>query len=189
VTYLRVVGVVLTATAVAAVAACGATSSASPGAASSTRAGYQGSQAFQAYAECLRQHGVTLPAFPSARPGDGSARPRPSGSRSPGPRRSDGAFGGGGFPGGFGFGDQAPPGVDQETWTKAQQACASVRPSRSPRDNGAIVAYRNCLSEHGVSVDGGFGRLDPNDPKVAAALKACEVLRPSNLPTARPSGS
>jgi hypothetical protein len=36
-------------------------------------------------------------------------------------------------------------------------------------------------------MNGGFGGLNQNDPKVAAALKACEPLRPSEFPTARPS--
>jgi hypothetical protein len=91
-----------------------------------------------------------------------------------------------GAPGG-GFGDQAPPGVNQATWPKAQQACASLQPSQAARDNGAITAYRNCLADHGVTMNGGLGSLDQDDPKVAAALQACEPLRPSNVPTARPS--
>src|SRR5262245_9581427 len=72
---------------------------------------------FQAYTDCLRNNGVTLPtgfgqrspgAFPSGRP---SARP--SGS----PGAGGGGFGGGGF-GGGGFGNRAPDGVDQATWEK-----------------------------------------------------------------------
>jgi hypothetical protein len=34
----------------------------------------------------------------------------------------------------------------------------------------------------------GPGDLDSNDPKVAAALKACEVLRPTGRPTPSPTG-
>jgi hypothetical protein len=183
--YLRVAGLVLVVASAAVLSACGGKATGRTSPAPSAR------NAFAAYTSCLRDHGVNLPsANPSARP-RGSVRP----SRSPGPRPSDGnggggfGNGGGGFGGGFGgFGDQAPPGVDQDTWTKAMQACASVRPSQSARDNGAIAAYRNCLSDHGVSMQqGGFGNLDTNDPKVAAAVQACEPLRPSNLPTARPS--
>lgn len=65
---------------------------------------------------------------------------------------------GGGGPGGFdGFGDQAPEGVDQDTWQNAQQVCASVRPTGGPggpgggAGNPAFTAYLDCLSEHGVT--------------------------------------
>jgi hypothetical protein len=137
--------------------------------------------AFQAYMACLRDHGVNMPSrgprptvrpsdFPTVRP---TARPsvRPSGR------------------GGFGFGDQPPPGVDADTWNKAQQACASLRPSFGPggrRDNGANAAYRNCLADHGVTMQGRPDELNSADPKTAAALKACEALRPSARPGAQP---
>ena len=145
------------------------------------------------YASCLRDNGVNIPQlnrsgrpteFPSGRPTvRPSVRPdaRPSGGPDAGP---------GGFPGGGGFfGSTAPSGVDQQTWEKAQKACASLRPSGFPqggnRTNGALMAYRNCLSDHGVTVSGPIDELDSKDPKVAAALQACAVLRPS----ARPSNS
>jgi hypothetical protein len=186
---IRVAGLALALASVAALAvACGGKATGSAGPAPS------GQNAFQAYLTCLSQHGVTLPqGSPSARadrsPGPRPSGGRPSGPRPSGPRGSGGPGGGFGFggPGGFGFGDQAPPGVDQDTWTKAQQACASLRPSQPARNNGALTAYRNCLADHGVTMSQGPGALDSNDPKVAAALKACEPLRPSNLPTARPS--
>src|SRR5436190_3580790 len=82
---------------------------------------------FAAYTACLSQHGVTLPSnngFASGRP---SRSPRPSGSPFPRPSGSNfgrGGGGGGGF--GGGFGDQPPAGVDQATWEKALQACASL---------------------------------------------------------------
>ncbi len=144
---------------------------------------------FQAYVDCLRQHGVTIN-VPSARPS--GVRPsgvRPSGVRPSGVRpsgvRPSGRGGGGGFPG---FGTAPPPGVDQATWDAAQQACASTRPSFGPRgggNNGAIAAYRNCLRDHGVTASSGPGQLNTADPKVAAAMQACAPL----LPTARPSAS
>src|SRR4051812_18585578 len=143
-----------------AVAACGSAKSDASGKPSARASG----NAFAAYTDCLRKNGVTLPSArtgrPSARPsGQPSNRPtsRPSGAR------------GGGF--GFGQGDQAPPGVDQQTWQKAQQACSALRPTGGPqggRDNGAIRAYRNCLADHGVTMSAGPGGLDSNDPKVAA---------------------
>jgi hypothetical protein len=79
--------------------------------------------------------------------------------------------------------------VDAATFAKAQQACASVRPSGGPNggnfggaNNSALVAYRNCLSEHGVVTN---GQTQPNtaDPKVAAAMTVRAPLRP----TARPN--
>jgi hypothetical protein len=167
-----------------AVAACG---SSSKGNASGTTTRASGGTGFAAYTDCLRKNGVTLPsAFPrgnrpSGRPsGRASDRPtaRPTGSRSPGSRG-----------GGFGFGDQPPAGVDAQTWQKAQQACASLMPSggQQNRNNGPLRAYRNCLSDHGVTMSAAPGDLDSNDPKVAAAQKACEVLRPTTQPTSSPT--
>lgn len=139
------------------------------------------------YASCLREHGVNLPQFsPGARPS--GVRPsgvRPSGVRPSGLRPSASGRPGGGF----GFGTQAPPGVDQSTWDKALQACASLRPSGNPqrsRDNGAVTAYRNCLADHGVTAPGGPGQLDSTDPTVAAAMQACAALRPSARPSPAP---
>jgi hypothetical protein len=169
-----------------AVAACGSSSKSQAG---GTPTAPTGQNAFAAYTECLRRNGVTLPsAFPRGNRPSGRPTNRPTSRPTARPTaRPSGARGGGGF--GFGFGDQAPPGVDAQTWQKAQQACASVRPSGSAqnRDNGALRAYRNCLSDHGVTMTGGQGQLDPNDPKVAAAMKACEVLRPSTAPTPSPT--
>jgi hypothetical protein len=80
--------------------------------------------------------------------------------------------------------------VDQSTWDKAQKACAALRPSGIPqRDNGAIAAYRNCLADHGVTVSGPVNELPSSDPKVAAALQACEPLRPTGRPSAAPTPS
>jgi hypothetical protein len=166
----------LTLGAVAALAAaCGCSGSGTKPASNAAPNGGQGGGA-QAYVACLRQHGVNLPTP------NGSRGPRPSNRPSPGAS--------GGNRGGFGFGDQPPPGVDQQTWTQAQQACASVRPSPGAgRDNGAFTAYRNCLSDHGVTMNGRQDQLDQNDPKVAAALKACEPLRPTGGPGFRGSPS
>jgi len=142
---------------------------------------------FQAYADCLRQHGVTVE-LPTARPSGvrpSGERPsvRPSGVRPSGVRRS------GGFPG---FGGQPPSGVDQATWDAAQQACASVRPSfggGGGGNNGAIIAYRNCLRDHGVTASTGPDQLNSADPKVAAAMQVCTPLRPSGRPARSPSAS
>jgi hypothetical protein len=153
-----------------------------------------GQTGLAAYTACLAKNGVTLPsALADRTPGASrSAFPRASGRPSTRPSGGTGTgFGGAG--GGFaGFGNQPPAGVDQATWDKAQQACASVRPTFSAGGNGgannsALVAYRNCLSEHGVTITGGPGGagLSTADPKTAAALAACAPLRPTAQP--RPS--
>ncbi len=125
------------------------------------------------YLTCLRDNGVNLPQM------NGSGRPTTFPSGRPN----------GGFPGGGGglFGSSAPNGVDQQTWDKAREACASLRPSVNPsgnRNNGANAAYRNCLSDHGVTASGPIDQLDTKDAKVAAALQACAALRPSPRPSA-----
>jgi hypothetical protein len=132
------------------------------------------------YLTCLKDNGVTIPTgrpsgFPTAR---GSNRPtvRPSGDASGFPRG-----GGGGFFGGTG----APNGVDPSAFAKAQQACSALRPSAFPgrRGGGVDTAYRNCLSQHGVTVSGPMNQLNTADPQIAAAEKICAVLRPSATPS------
>jgi hypothetical protein len=71
------------------------------------------------------------------------------------------------------------------------QACASLRPAggggflNSPQ----AAAYRNCLTQHGVTVPSGPNATNgsgpnglANDPAAQAAQQACAALRP-----ARPS--
>ena len=128
-----------------------------------------------AYLTCLRQHGVNVPtARPTVRP---TARPT----------------------GGFGAGGA--------TMQKARQACASLRPAGGFGFGGgqfaaAFQAFRTCMASHGVTIPttrptapptrpasppasgapriGRFlNGLNRSDPKVAAALKACQ----SKLPT------
>ncbi len=130
-----------------------------------------GPNAFGDYTQCLRQNGVTLPSVNASR------RPRPSG----GPRRSgqprpSGAPNAPGRPG-SGRGFTKPDGVDDATWQKAQQACASLRPSFGP-GNGRRrpdAAYQNCLKDHGVDARA----LNTADPKAVAALETCKVLNPA----------
>ncbi|WP_432833734.1 hypothetical protein [Dactylosporangium sp. CA-092794] len=170
-------------------AACGSSDNAEAPAAGGASGGTD-------YASCLRNNGVDLPQFnasnrPTARPSGmatafPSGRPRPSGS---GEFRGGGP-GGGGF-GGF-FGSEAPNGVDQQTWEKAQQACASLRPTAFPsggnrgggNGGGRDAAYRNCLNDHGVTVTGSTNQLDTSDAKVAAAIQACAALKPNPQPSA-----
>jgi hypothetical protein len=172
------------------IAACGG-SGGGTSAAPSASGAPGGAGGFQAYAACLQRNGVTLPS--------GMARAGGRASRSPGDRPSDRPSGrpsdrpgGGGF-GGF-FGTEAPAGVDAATWEKAQQACQSVRPSGGAGfgggNNSAFTAYRTCLSDHGVTLQNGAGQgLNTADPKVAAAVQACEPLRPTGRPGPTPSPS
>jgi hypothetical protein len=184
--YKRIGGaaLALTATALFAVACGSSSDTGSPASAASGATDYQ---------TCLRNNGVDLPQFnasnrPTARP-SGLPTARPSGqfrSGEPRPSGSGGFRGGGGGPGGF-FGTVAPSGVDQQVWEKAQKACASLRPTAFPGGgngggNGREAAYRNCLTEHGVTVNGGADQLNTADPKVAEAVQACAPLRPSARP-------
>jgi len=191
---MRMGALLLGAAAVAGLAAgCGGSSGTPP-----ANAAANGGNGFAAYTQCLARNGVVLPSASARADRTGGVRP----SNRPSTRPSGGTGNGGGFGGGgFAFGNQPPAGVDQATWDKAMQACASVRPSFAAGGNGGannseLVAYRNCLSEHGVTFPsagarggggGGFAGLNTADPKVAAALSACAPLRPSGGPRPTPT--
>ncbi|MFV2017847.1 hypothetical protein [Micromonospora sp. LOL_023] len=151
-----------------------------------------GAGTMTAYVECLQENGVDAEVpeagggfrggapdgMPSGQPGD-----RPSGFPSGWP---GGAGLGGGRMGG-GFAEMLrPDGVDDETWTAAQEACQSVLPTAGaggPRgggdagtDRSGIAAYRNCLAERDVEW---AADLDESDPVIAEALAVCGPLRPA----------
>jgi hypothetical protein len=160
------------------IAGCGQAKSAAATAPSSASAARS---SITAYLTCLRQHGVNVPAArPTVRP---TARPS----------------------GGFGSPSSA--------MLKARQACAKLRPAGGFGFGGgftaAFQAFRTCMASHGVTIPTtrptappspptgppatGAPRafrflngLNPDNPKVAAALKACQ----SRLPTfPRPAAS
>ncbi|MCP2325936.1 hypothetical protein HDA40_004443 [Hamadaea flava] len=157
--------------------------------------GSTGTDSMSSYQKCLSDNGVTLPSggtrpsgrnFPSGMPsGMPTNRPtvRPSGTAFPG--------GGQGFPGG-GNGGFVPEGVDPTKWAQAQEKCSSLRPTGQGGfgngqggpggGQGRNAAYRNCMSEHGVTIQDGQA-LNTADAKVVAAEKACAVLKPSASPT------
>ncbi|MHB8510683.1 MAG: hypothetical protein ACYDCC_00740 [Actinomycetota bacterium] len=120
-------------------AACGGSSN--PTANSSPTPSLQAQ--FRAYAQCLQQHGVTLPTnfgqgrFIGGGGGGGGQDTQPPG----------------GGPGGAGRGIiqslRANP-----AFAAASQACASLRPSGFGRGRGlaAATAYLNCLRSHGVVI-------------------------------------
>ena len=154
------------------IAGCG---SSSPSGSSASGSG------FTAYRNCLSQHGVSLP----------TARPS----------------GGPGFGGFGGFGGSGGSGGASSTFQKAAAACASLRPSFGSGGFGgfggsgggsflaAIQAFRTCMSDHGEPIptarpsappsagsspqDRFLNGLNPDNSKVAAALKACESKLPS----------
>jgi hypothetical protein len=171
---VRVLGVIAGSALIAALASgCG--TSATPTAAATAAA--SPSPNASAYLTCLQQHGVTVPtARPSVRP---TARPT------------------------------ARPTPDA-AMMKARQACASLRPKGGfgggfGRGGAAFMAFRTCMADHGETIpttrptarptpepsaspraDRFLNGLNPSNPKVAAAVKACA----SKLPTfPRPSPS
>ena len=189
----QIVGVATVVAGVLAACGGGGSGGTSPAAASTPTAAASAGSA-QAYFACLQQHGANIP---TSRPTN-FTRPtdRPSGGFSRG-------GGGGGF---FGGGQSQSPQMQA-----AMQACVSVRPTGGfgggfggGRGGTALVAFRNCMTQQGVTVPTArptsfptarptdnaaryLGGLDPNDPKVAAALKVCSPLLPS--PGARPSSA
>jgi hypothetical protein len=162
------------------IAGCGQAKSAAATAPSSASSASSAGSSITAYLTCLRQHGVNVPtARPTVRP---TARPT----------------------GGFGAGSA--------TMQKARQACASLRPAGGfggGQFAAAFQAFRTCMASHGVTIPttrptapptrpasppasgapriGRFlNGLNPDNPKVAAAVKACQ----SRLPTfPRPAAS
>jgi hypothetical protein len=202
----RTVAVVAVSVAMLFTAACGSDEATTDDSGTTGQNG-GGDSAFAAYISCLNENGVTV-TMPSGGPGGGT-RPsgapdgvRPSGgpgggesgvlpSGRPRPSGSAGQRGGGGFPGGGGF--SKPEGVDDATWQKAQEACASVRPSMGAgRGNGgggngnggggrgANAAYENCLKENGVT---DTTNPDTSDATVKKAVETCSVLKPTATAT------
>jgi hypothetical protein len=127
--------------------------------------------AASAYLSCLRQHGVSIP---TARPTSGAG---------------DSGGGSGGFPGG-----------GSTAFAQARQACAALRPTGGFGGGGggfgaAFQAFRSCMSSHGETIpaarptappasaspgaDRFLNGLNPDNPKVAAALKVCQSKLPS----------
>jgi hypothetical protein len=160
------------------IAGCGQGKSAAA-AATAPSPSSSGRSSITAYLTCLRQHGVNVPTTrPTVRP---TARPS----------------------GGFGSPSSA--------MLKARQACAKLRPAGGFGFGGggfaaAFQAFRTCMASHGETIpttrptappasppasgapraDRFLNGLNPANPKVAAALKACQ----SKLPTfPQPSGS
>ncbi|WP_344820494.1 hypothetical protein [Actinoplanes cyaneus] len=174
---------------VAFTAACGDKDDSSAAGGTTGQNGGGGNAAFAAYTDCLSKNGVTI-TMPSGGPGGNGMRPSggsfSGGTRPSGQPRPSGSFGGrnGGFPGGGGF--QKPADVDDATWQKAQEACASVRPSfgggngRGNGGNGANAAYTDCLEKNGVT---DTANLNTSDATTQKAIETCKVLQPTATAT------
>ncbi|BCY07923.1 hypothetical protein [Actinoplanes sp. L3-i22] len=174
---------------VAFTAACGSKDDSSSASGTTGQNGGGNNAAFTAYTDCLAKNGVTI-TMPSGGTGmrpSGGARPSFAGRASgePRPSGSAGARGGGGFPGGGG-GFQKPDNVDDATWQKAQEACASVRPSfgggngRGNGGGGANAAYTDCLKKNGVT---DTANLNTSDATTKKAIETCKVLQPTATAT------
>jgi hypothetical protein len=171
-------------------------SGSTPNASSSAAPGGAG---MAAYAQCMSEHGVELPAggplgggrpsgAPSGMPTDapsGMPTDRPSGMPTDVPSRMPGAGPGGGP----GAQTAAPSGVDAETWTAAQAACSALAPTGGPGQPGGIAptasggasqfaVFWSCMSDHDVTAptSGLPTDLDKGDATVAAALTICDAL-------------
>lgn len=139
-------------------AGCGGSSSAAGSGSSSSSSDRDAAQV--KFRSCMRENGVNIP----DNPGQGG-----------GVARRD---------------------IPQATLQKAQKACdkyrqeafGDVTPEEREQFRDAFAKFASCMREHDVDIPdppaggGGGGqvrgRLDENDPKVKAAMKACEDKRP-----------
>jgi hypothetical protein len=155
-----------------ALSACGGGSSSSSAASGSTTTTVKGSTSRTALTDCLKQHGVTLPA------GFGSGNGGPPAGGTPG------SLPAGGTPGG-----SLPAGVDQQKLQDAFKACGG--PGNGFPGGGqntqAFQAYTSCLGDHGVKVPKQTGStpatFDRNSAAFVAANKACAALLPTRATT------
>jgi len=164
-------------TVAAAGTANGATSKSSGGSGVASSSGAPELSKMEAYAGCMRSHGV--PAFPDP---------------TPGPNDRGGAFAIRGGPG-TGLDPNSP------TFAAAQQACRSLLPNGgvakplTAAQQAAFLAWAACIRSHGVpnfpdphfsggmvSIGAGPGNgPDPNSPTFQAARQACKSKLPGGF--------
>jgi len=161
-------------------AGCGLVGSTTTASSASSAAPSGSASAYQA---CLRQHGVAIPtARPTARPasgfgglgaGSGStfakaaqacASLRPSGS--------GGGFGGAGFGGGGSGGFASALAAFRSCMAAHGETIPATRPTASPSPAPSGSSFADRL----------LNGLNPDNAKVAAALKACQSKLPSFTP-------
>jgi hypothetical protein len=164
-------------------AACGGGSSSSTAAAagaSGSTTTVKGATSRTALSDCLKQHGVTLPAgFGSGGPPSGGTPPSLPAGATPGSPPA------GGTPGSL------PAGVDQQKLQSAFKACGGTGNGfpGGGQNRQAFQAYTSCLGDHGVKVASGKtpGTFDRNSAAFVAANKVCAALLPKTTPTTTPS--
>lgn len=122
--------------------------------------------------DCLKQHGVTLPAGFGDRGNGGPPNGGPPNGETPG------SFPAGGTPGSL------PAGVDQQKLQSAIKACGGGNGfPGGGRNREAFQAYTSCLGDHGVKVPKQTGSTPPtfdrNSAAFAAANKVCAALLPA----------
>jgi hypothetical protein len=173
-------------------AACGGGGSANASSTTTTTTAGRGFQS-AAFTNCLKQHGVTLPAG-----GFGGRRPDAGTGGTGGPGGTGGTPGTGGFRGGGGPAISIP-GVSASQIQTAFSACRSQLPNGGRFGGGgfgggnpaALQAYLSCLRDHGVTIPtttsgstparpGSELRAVRNSPNFAAANKTCQVLLPTS---------
>jgi len=155
--------------------------------------GNSSSSSLAAYRNCLKAHGVNLPANFTGR--------RPSGSYPTGSVPS-GTFPTGSFPQG-----SRPGGLGNAKFRSVNSACRSKLPKGSTSGfpgggggngtpgNGSLSnfqAFSSCMSDNGVKLNGtgpsALSSLNQNDPTVQAALKKCSPLLQSGSTTTSHGG-
>ena len=165
--------------------ACGSGGTKAAASTTTTTVAGRGGAALKAFTDCMKSHGVTVPAqgFRGGTGAGGTGGTRgtaPSGSVPP---------------------TTLPPGVTQQQYDAAIAACRSLIPARQA--SPAAAAYRNCinlqLQQHGATTlppagqggggggfgggGGGFGGPGGStataDPALQAAMQACAALRPA----------
>lgn len=150
---------------------------------------------FAKYASCLRQHGVALPhrrpaGGTSSAPGGSTASsataPGRFGALGSNPKFAAAAKACAGLrpTGGFGFGGAKLNSAAFASYRNCLQLHGVTLPTRPSAASKASASATNPGSTAGTGPRGVFRALNPANPKVAAALKACAPLRPNAGATA-----
>lgn len=192
------IGALIAALAIAACGSSGGTPSGAKAAATTSTTANAQSAARQKFANCLKQHGVTLPSRPTgARPGTGTTGGQRFGNGNAGtgtgttgaPQYPRGGTGGG-YPGGgrfFGGGGNSK-------FAQAFKACAKYRPNFGNRPSGqfpqrfsakVLSQFVTCVRKHGYpqmpaakanGAGGFFPKSIQNNPKFKAAAAKCQSI-------------
>jgi len=132
----RLLGAPIAVVALLGLAACGTSTGtststaaeASAEAPADTAQGGTGDTDMAAYQSCLEENGVSMPERPAGAGQGGAAPQGDAGPQGGTPPSGAPAAGGPGGPGGSP--DQAPPGIDDDTWAAAQEACSDLAPAQ-----------------------------------------------------------